>query len=1427
MGKRFLSLLMVLCLSLSLVMPVVAAPEETDPDDSTVTTTGTAVYVSKDGNDDSGDGSEESPYATLAKAVDAKTTESGATIYVMSDLTMTKCARFYGKHLTITSGEGGPYTLTRGETFAQQQDPARSTYNPAMIEVDSTEGPNTASLTLTNIILDDAGIAAPANGENHYYIQAQSSDGNTEFGDQDINHGAVVQDAIIATYNGVATITLGDGAVLKNYGGMSAVRLSDGKLIMKDGSKIIDDNISERSKGTEIPGTNKEYYGPAGAVWMQGGTLIMEKGSFIGGADSDHMMPGRAVYDEAGYAEVNGTIANLKGTLNMWWGESGVALYTRTDGKAVLGETGVIENITGDHAGYRGAVMTNGDRNEGENNEGEGYDFEAKAGSVIRNVTGFPAVFSNYGNELLDGTIENCTNDYIVGGFAQVTTIGPNGVLQNNDTTKGAAKSVVYTSNASDIYMYGTVKNNKVGTAAFYIINQSGGGAELTIYDGAWIEGTGNNKGVYINASESKCVMNGGTISGFNYGVDCRGKTNRDATFIMNGGTITGNGSGLYFNGISKSQSIAELNRGTIAGNEDYEVNAYGGNSEDAYEHVKIAAGVVGGANTVRLSAGTLTLDVDYADIQLGDAKSDADSKIKELVAKEHSDWKVASSTALWFKPSTSEIHFTITAPSSVSKTGLFAAYIPLNADGTPVEDAQLTWKEFENTDPIDVTLDNLTPGTSYALMFVNNNIYTLAPDDITIYTGGGQGSEDATQNNGFPALTIANSVDEIKSLTIDDQAVTEDDLMAALLGRLEVTYTDENGKPVENDAEAGEYTATLAWKEGQKPTSIRINGNEVADTFGTGTLIVRYVENIDDAVSGDSTHKLLTEEPTTPVEHAEAIAKESPILPSIMKIKFYTNDNEDFEITDTTGISILDDALLTDEDGTDRQALLEEKAEKSNLLNPLGDGQAYRYQFHYLDLVDAHNGNAWVSASYGTTVYLPYPDGVTKDNAEDLGVQVIHYKDLHREYGIAGQADVEAAIEACELETMNVTFDTNGIKFDVDREGFSPFAVVWQTQAYTITATAGNGGTITPSGNVIVAEGEDQSFTITASDGYKIADVKVDGTSVGAVDSYTFEDVKANHSIEATFTKEGGIVPPITYYTITASAGEGGAINPSGTIRVPAGGDRTFTISAAEGYEIADVLVDGKSVGAVDSYTFENVRANHTISVVFQEASGIADPDDTGVSDWLDTDNHKVYLNGYPDDSFQPEKDMTRAEAAQMFYNLLRDQDVETTVSFTDVAADAWYATAVNALASLEIVNGVGDDRFSPERTITRAEFTTMAMRFCDGIPDGENIFSDVDQEDWFYEYVVGSIQYGWINGYPDGTFRPNDTISRAEVTTITNRMLGRAADEVFVDQHQDSLRIFTDLKDTHWAYHQIVEATNAHEYTKDNGTEDWTKLV
>ena len=219
------------------------------------------------------------------------------------------------------------------------------------------------------------------------------------------------------------------------------------------------------------------------------------------------------------------------------------------------------------------------------------------------------------------------------------------------------------------------------------------------------------------------------------------------------------------------------------------------------------------------------------------------------------------------------------------------------------------------------------------------------------------------------------------------------------------------------------------------------------------------------------------------------------------------------------------------------------------------------------------------------------------------------------------------------------------------------------------------------------------------------------------------------------------------------------------------------------------------------------------------------ADPDDTGVSDLLNTEDHIQYLFGYPDGTFGPENNMTRAEVAQMFYNLLLDQDVEITKTFDDVPANAWYAKAVNTLASLDIISGVGDNKFEPERSITRAEFTAMALKFAVGGEEGENIFSDVDEDDWFYEAVVNSIQYGWIHGYGDGTFRPNNPITRAEVTAIVNNMLGRAADEDFVDEHAEELTQFSDIE-KHWAYYHIVEATNDHDYTKPSSGENWTKL-
>lgn len=145
----------------------------------------------------------------------------------------------------------------------------------------------------------------------------------------------------------------------------------------------------------------------------------------------------------------------------------------------------------------------------------------------------------------------------------------------------------------------------------------------------------------------------------------------------------------------------------------------------------------------------------------------------------------------------------------------------------------------------------------------------------------------------------------------------------------------------------------------------------------------------------------------------------------------------------------------------------------------------------------------------------------------------------------------------------------------------------------YTITASAGSNGSISPPGATILGYNDSQSYTITPATGYKVVDVLVDGVSVGAVSSYTFSSVSADHTISASFAL-------ITSRTITATAGANGTISPPGKTAVMPGGSQSYTITPVSGYKIADLLVDNVSVGAVASYTFSNVTADHTINARF-----------------------------------------------------------------------------------------------------------------------------------------------------------------------------------------------------------------------------------
>ena len=150
----------------------------------------------------------------------------------------------------------------------------------------------------------------------------------------------------------------------------------------------------------------------------------------------------------------------------------------------------------------------------------------------------------------------------------------------------------------------------------------------------------------------------------------------------------------------------------------------------------------------------------------------------------------------------------------------------------------------------------------------------------------------------------------------------------------------------------------------------------------------------------------------------------------------------------------------------------------------------------------------------------------------------------------------------------------------------------------YTLTASAGSGGTITPSGALVVSQGANQTYSITPGTGYKVAGVTVDGASVGAVSSYTFSNVAANHTIAASFAAS-----TTNNYTVTASAGTGGSISPTGATSVASGASQAYTVSPSTGYYTVSVTVDGTVVATNQgfyNYTFSNVAANHTISATF-----------------------------------------------------------------------------------------------------------------------------------------------------------------------------------------------------------------------------------
>ena len=272
---------------------------------------------------------------------------------------------------------------------------------------------------------------------------------------------------------------------------------------------------------------------------------------------------------------------------------------------------------------------------------------------------------------------------------------------------------------------------------------------------------------------------------------------------------------------------------------------------------------------------------------------------------------------------------------------------------------------------------------------------------------------------------------------------------------------------------------------------------------------------------------------------------------------------------------------------------------------------------------------------------------------------------------------------------------------------------------------------------------------------------------------------------------------------------------NTSGTVRFTDVSSGTYTLlekKAPEGYVLSN---ETYTLTVSGSRVTMNGKAYSPVTFVNRKAAE------------LNRTDHFAFLVGYTDGTFGPERNMTRAEVTTMFARLLTEQiEADKTYSntFSDVPKGYWAADYIGYMQQFGIITGYSDGSFRPDAPVTRAEFAAIASRF-EKLTEGSKSFTDVPDTYWAARYINFAATRGWVTGYSDGTFKPENTITRAEVAAVTCRLLERSADQSYIRSHPKELRTFADMTESHWAYWYAMEAANGHDYTKSGGSENWSR--
>ena len=333
-----------------------------------------------------------------------------------------------------------------------------------------------------------------------------------------------------------------------------------------------------------------------------------------------------------------------------------------------------------------------------------------------------------------------------------------------------------------------------------------------------------------------------------------------------------------------------------------------------------------------------------------------------------------------------------------------------------------------------------------------------------------------------------------------------------------------------------------------------------------------------------------------------------------------------------------------------------------------------------------------------------------------------------------------------------------------------------WTVNQYTITYNLAGG---TAEGNPSTYTIETKAFTLKnpTKSGYTFTGWSGTGLDGENNMTVTIPTGSTGNRIYTAHWRYNGSGHSYSYYTIKATAGAGGSISPSGNVSVREGRDQTFTITPDKGYAVANVKIDGKSIGAVKSYTFENVRRTHTIEVIFMKANG--NPQ-TGVfvdvatgsyyEDAVDWAVENGITKGTDDTHFSPDGICTRAQAVTFLWRTAGSPKPETrAMPFTDVPVGSYYYDAVLWAVENGITKGTSDTTFSPNMTCTRAQIVAFLWRSEKSPAAGTaNPFADVKSTAYYADAVLWAVKENITKGTTSTTFSPNADCTRAQIVTF-----------------------------------------------------------